>query len=257
MLPGDKAAKVKELQAMAESRYVPALRFRWLTPAYDAVVRATTRERRFKSALIGQAQFQAGEQVLDLACGTGTLTLWIKQRHPGVDVRGMDGDSDILAIARRKARRAEVAVQFDQGLSFRLPYPDASFDKVLSSLFFHHLSWDDKQRTANELLRVLRPGGELHVADWGRATGPWMRTAFLIVQMLDGFANTQDNVDGRLIELFQGAGFAEVSQTATLSTLFGTLALYRAVRPKAHGGRRSPAGPSALSAVNPRPPSQA
>lgn len=215
----------------SEGRYVPALGFHWLTPAYDAVVAATTRERRFKQALIVQARLEPSQQVLDLACGTGTLAIWIKQRHADADVSAIDGDPNILAIARRKAQRAGVAIRFDQGLSFQLPYADARFDRVFSSLFFHHLSWRDKQRTAREILRVLRPGGELHVADWGRAAGPVMRGAFVAIQLLDGFANTRDNVQGRLIEVFAGAGFAEVSQQQTFSTVFGTMALYRAVRP--------------------------
>lgn len=214
-----------------DSRYVPALRFRWLTPAYDVVVRATTRERTVKAALIVQANLAGGQRVLDLACGTGTLAIWIKQHCPQASVFGIDGDANILAIASRKARNANAAVQFDHGLSYRLPYPDAHFDRIVSSLFFHHLSWKDKQRTARELFRVMRPGAELHVADWGPATGPLMRAGFVTVQLLDGFRNTQDNVAGKLIELFRGARFADVSQTGTFSTILGTLALYRAVKP--------------------------
>jgi ubiquinone/menaquinone biosynthesis C-methylase UbiE len=213
--------------------YVPALGFHWLTPAYDAVVGVTTRERTFKSALIEQANFQSGQQVLDVACGTGTLAVWIQQRHPGVTVTAIDGDPKILAIAAHKASAAQVSIQFDHGFSFSLPYPDARFDRVVSTLFFHHLSWSDKQRTAAELHRVLRPGGELHVADWGRATGFLMRGAFQAIQLLDGRSNTQDNVEGKLAGLFEDAGFTNVLQTRTFSTVFGTMALYRAARPAA------------------------
>lgn len=223
------------------SRYVPALGFHWLTPAYDVVVRATTRERTFKTALIEQAAIRPGHRVLDLACGTGTLAIWIKQRHPRAEVRGIDGDPRILSIASRKAKEANVAVEFDRGLSFSLPYRDASFDRVLSSLFFHHLSWRDKQRTARELYRVIRPGGGLHVADWGRATGPLMRAAFLPVQVLDGFENTRDNVEGRLVELLRQAGFSGVSEQRSFSTVLGTLSLYGAVRPQAL--RKTAGGP--------------
>lgn len=214
-----------------DSRYVPALRFRVLTPAYDVVVRATTRERIFKAALIEQASLRDGHRVLDLACGTGTLAIGIKQRYPQVTVLGLDGDPSILEIAARKARRAGADVQFDQGLSWRLPYADAHFDRIVSSLFFHHLSWNDKLRTAKELFRVMRPGGELHVADWGRATRPLMRVGFVAVQLLDGFRNTQDNVEGRLVDVFRSAQFAESAQIRAFSTVFGTLALYRAVKP--------------------------
>ena len=214
-----------------EARYVPALRFRWLTPAYDVVARATTRERKVKTALIGQANLAGGQRVLDLACGTGTLAIWMKQHCPQASVVGVDGDASILAIAARKARVAHTAVQFDHGLSYRLPYPDGQFDRIVSSLFFHHLSWNDKLRTVRELFRVMRPGGEPHVADFGRATGPLMRAGFFAVQLLDGFSNTRDNVAGRLVEVFRGAQFAQSSQTRTFSTVFGTLALYRAVKP--------------------------
>ncbi len=214
-----------------KAEYVPALRFRWLTPAYDVVVRSTTRERTFKAALIEQAGIAAGQRVLDLACGTGTLSIGIKQRCPQATVTGIDGDPDILAIASRKAAAAAVPIQLDHGLSWQLPYPDTHFDCVVSSLFFHHLCWRDKERTARELFRVLRPGGQLHVADWGCPTGPVMRAAFVTVQLLDGFANTRDNVQGKLMSLFEGAGFGDVAEASTFSTVLGTLALYRAVKP--------------------------
>ncbi len=219
------------MQRSSKSHYVPALGFRWLTPYYDAVVGATTRERTFKPALIQQARIRAGQQVLDLASGTGTLAIWIKQRHPLATVTGVDGDPAMLAMAVSKAQRAGVEVQFDQALSYDLPYRAAHFDRVLSSLFFHHLTWDNKQRTAQELFRVLKPGAELHVADWGYPTNACMRGLFLSVQLLDGFRNTQDNVSGKLCGLFEQAGFADVALRRTFSTMFGTLALYSAAKP--------------------------
>lgn len=242
-----------------DPRYVPALGFHWLTPAYDVVVRTTTRERTFKTALIEQADVGPHQQVLDLACGTGTLAIWLKQRHPSANVRAIDGDPKILAIASRKAQQANVPIGFDRGLSFSLPYPDAAFDRVLSSLFFHHLGWRDKQRTARELYRVIRPGGQLHVADWGRARGPLMRAAFFAVQLIDGFENTQGNVEGRLVELFREAGFADVSERRAFATVFGTLSLYRSVKPQS--GRADDARGDRLPVVTEResctPPSAA
>lgn len=122
-------------------------------------------------------------------------------------------------------------VDLDHGLSCELPYSDGRFDRVLSSLFFHHLSWADKQRTAAELLRVMRPGGELHVADWGPPAGPLLRVGFLAVQLLDGFANTADNAYGKLPGVFGTAGFAAVAVTRRFNTVLGTLDLIRATRP--------------------------
>ncbi len=215
----------------SEPKYVPALGYHWLTPYYDAVVSTTTRERSFKQALIKQARFAPGQNVLDLASGTGTLAIWIKQHQPQANVTGVDGDPAILSLAIRKAQKANVSVQFDHALSYSLPYSATQFDRVVSSLFFHHLSWEDKERTAREIFRILKPGAELHVADWGRADNALMRGLFLFIQLLDGFKNTQDNVSGKLVMLFEQAGFVEVTQRQTFSTIYGTMVLYSAHKP--------------------------
>lgn len=61
-----------------------------------------------------------------------------KQQHPQTNVIGADDDRSILLLATEKAHKAGVAVKFDQAMSHELPYPDESFDRVLTSLFFHH-----------------------------------------------------------------------------------------------------------------------
>lgn len=216
----------------APSNYVPALGYRWLTPLYDSAVRWTTRERTFKRALLAQARLTPGLQVLDLACGTGTLSVWAKQAVPGTHIYGVDGDREVLGRARDKAERAGVEIEFQSGLADQLPYSDASFDRILCSLFFHHLDADGKRRAFAEARRVLNPGGELHVADWGKAANPLMRLAFYGIQLLDGFPNTADNVEGGLPEFMRAAGFQDVAETRQFSTMWGTLSLYRANAPK-------------------------
>jgi ubiquinone/menaquinone biosynthesis C-methylase UbiE len=211
-----------------KTRYVPALGFNVLTPLYDPLVALTTREETFKRLLIAQAGVRAGQRVLDLACGTGTLAVWLKQAAPGAVVVGIDGDATMLERARRKAAQAGADIRFDLGLSHRLTYADASFERVVSSLFFHHLRPDEKRATLREAYRVLVPGGELHVADWGKPANLVLRAMFYAVQMLDGFENTRDNVQGRLGRFFEEAGFKEVSMPAQLHTPLGTIALYRA-----------------------------
>jgi 2-polyprenyl-3-methyl-5-hydroxy-6-metoxy-1,4-benzoquinol methylase len=211
--------------------FIPALRYHALTSLYDPLLRWTTRESTFKEHLIRQARSRGGECVLDLGCGTGTLTLRLKQAHPDAEVVGLDADPRALRIAEAKAAAAGVGITFEQGMAFALPSPDNTFDRVLSSLLFHHLTHEDKVRTAREVARVLRPGGELHVADWGKAQNGVMRAAFLAVQILDGFATTTENIRGALPQVFAAAGFEEVRQSAQYATLFGTLALYQARKP--------------------------
>ncbi len=219
----------------SSSGYVPALRFGFLTWLYDPLVAATTRERAFKGALIRQARIEAGQRVLDVGSGTGTLATRIARQLPGAKVVGLDGDPAIVERAREKARRAGVAVRFDLGRATELPYPEASFDVVVSSLFFHHLAPEEKRRAGEEILRVLRPGGELHVADWGKPTNPLMAVLFSLVRLLDGFANTRDHACGRLSGILRASGFESVELRGDLSTMLGTMTLLSARKPD--GGR--------------------
>lgn len=212
--------------------FVPALGFHWLTGLYDPVIAWTTRERRFKQLLLTQAGLAPGSRVLDLGCGTGTLALWARAAQPAAWLTGLDVDPVMLGRARTKLRRARTPVPLIRAYADRLPYADASFDCVLSSLFFHHLAADERRRTLRELLRVLRPAAELHVADWGQPVGAWMQVLSVSIRLLDGAANTADNLAGRIPVLLREAGFVEVATRDQLSTLYGTLALYSARRPR-------------------------
>jgi SAM-dependent methyltransferase len=214
-----------------ESRgYLPALRFRALTRLYDPVVGLTTREGRFKELLIEQAAPAPGQRILDLGCGTGTLAIQVKRREPDAELVGLDADPEMLTQAHNKARDAGVELELTEGFSTKLPYEDRSFDRVLSTLFFHHLDPEPKAQTAREIARVLKPGGELHVADWGKPSDPIMAAAFLGIRLLDGFENTAENVEGRLPAVFEEGGLERAEQTDSLRTPLGTIALYRARR---------------------------
>lgn len=213
------------------AHYVPALSFDWLTPMYDLAIRLTMPEATIKRQVVEQSRIRNGHRVLDLGCGTATLTLLIKSIHPEAKVWGLDGDPRILKIARKKVEKAGIEITLNEGMSYELPYPDESFDRVLSSLFFHHLTSEDKERTLHEVRRVLRAGGELHVADFGKPQNALMRVASLPWRTFDG-KTTGDNYKGRLPELFRGAGFGEVCETARYMTMFGTLSLYGARKVK-------------------------
>ena len=212
--------------------YIPPLRFHFLTPFYDALVRWTTRETVFKEALLVQLGRAPGERLLDVGCGTATLSLELARRNPGAHVVGLDADGTALAIARAKAARARVPLDLEQAFADRTPFPSASFDAVVSSLFFHHLRPDAKRAALAEVFRVLKPGGSLHVADWGRPANLMLRVAFLLVQVLDGFETTRDSVAGVLPVMMAQAGFVSVHHTQDFATALGTMALYSAAKPE-------------------------
>jgi ubiquinone/menaquinone biosynthesis C-methylase UbiE len=209
-------------------RFVPALRFKWMTGLFDPVCRLTTREGAFKRRVLERAALVEGERVLDLACGTGTLALAAARSLPGLRVTGVDGDPAILARARAKAGRE---VTFDQGLSTELPYEDESYDVVLSTLFFHHLSDQAKLDSAEEVRRVLRPAGRVVIGDVGRPQDRLMRVAVLLtVQILDGFDVTSGNVAGRLPATLQEGGLQDVHVTDRVRAPIGTLEIVTARR---------------------------
>ena len=211
--------------------YIAALRYHWLTSLYDPVLRFTLRENTFKERLVRQANITANQHVLDLGCGTGTLTLMMKQQHEHAEIEGLDADSKTLEIAHAKLARDHLRVALHQGMSYALPFPDNTFDRVVSSLLFHHLTRDNKQRTLQEVWRVLKPDGELHVADWGQAQNGLMRTAFLTVQLLDGFETTRDHVNGSFLDIWMKTDFQHVRQTTSFQSLFGTITLFQATKP--------------------------
>jgi ubiquinone/menaquinone biosynthesis C-methylase UbiE len=135
---------------------------------YDWVVQimALGQAGRLRRKTIDFAQIAPGDHILDVGCATGDLTLRAKERAGSTgQVRGIDPGLEMIEVARRKAARAHVAVDFRVGVIERLPYPDASFDVVLSSLMMHHLPADLKPIGLAEIRRVLRAGGRLVIVD--------------------------------------------------------------------------------------------
>ena len=208
--------------------YIPALKYGWLTPMYDPLLRWVVRESTFKQHLVEQAPIEKGQRILDLGCGTATLTIIIKRTHPESEVVGLDGDPRILEIARAKVAKTVLDITLNQGMAFDLPFADDSFDHVFSSLLFHHLTRENKIRTLREVFRVLRPQGELHVVDFGK---PQNILTYLISLVVRRAEETSDNVKGLLPEMFRNAGFEQIEETARYTTIFGGFSLFRAQKP--------------------------
>ena len=126
----------------SQRTYLPAAGRDSLLPLYDLMTKLMGADRA-RRRLLDQAQIRPGHRILDIGCGTGSLLIQLKSLYPRTDVVGLDPDPKALARARRKAARAAVSIHLDQGFGDELPYPEASFDRVLSSLMFHHIPSDE------------------------------------------------------------------------------------------------------------------
>jgi ubiquinone/menaquinone biosynthesis C-methylase UbiE len=219
----------------SEARYVPAAGRRAFTRVYDPVMALTMRERTFRGRLLEQVLAglpAAGGRIVDVGCGTGTFAIALTEAAPAAHVTGVDGDPDVLSLAMRK--RGAERVTWTKGLATSLPVPDDSADRIVMSLLLHHLAPAAKRQALAEALRVLRPGGRLHIADWGRPQGPLMRVAFfLTVQAVDGLEGTREHAAGRLPQLIADAGFADVARRDRLWTPWGSLELLSGLKPGA------------------------
>ncbi|MCP1471982.1 ubiquinone/menaquinone biosynthesis C-methylase UbiE [Sphingobium sp. OAS761] len=198
------------------------------TADYDRAIRRWTRELRWRHAMLWLVAPQPGETIADIGCGTGSFAIMLKQLHPGVSMIAVDPDEEALRLARGKAGRAGLAIDWRQG--FADTVAPASAEAVTSSLVFHQVPLAVKRSSLAAMYRALKPGGRLVLADYGRQSG-LMRLLFRVtVQRLDGIEDTQPNADGVLPRLIAEAGFAAVSERDRIHTATGTIAILTARR---------------------------
>lgn len=212
----------------AEPSYIPAARWRVFSRIYDPVLALTMREGRFRNALRERVEeaLPRGGSVLDLGCGTGTFAISLAASRPDAEVVGIDGDPEILELAR--AKQGANAVEWREGLAGSLPFEQGRFDVVTTSLVLHHLLPAQKREAMAEAKRVLKPGGGFFIADWGRPHDPLMSGAFWVSQAIDGFERTADHRAGRLPRFLEEAGFTGVERFDRLRTVAGSLDLLAA-----------------------------
>lgn len=209
-----------------ETAYIPALGLSGLTPAYDAIMAAFFPEGRLRRPLVDALGTRPGDVVIDVGCGTATVSLLIQESAPGALVAALDIDPTILAAALRKAIDRAAPVQFGQGSAAALPFADACADHVVSSLMLHHLSHALKEQMLAECARVLRPGGRLHILDFGPPSIDWLRG--LLVPLMAGFEHVDDNLHGRVPAMLTTAGFVDV-RTRPIA-FAGAVQLYEGTR---------------------------
>jgi SAM-dependent methyltransferase len=105
---------------------------------------------------------RSGQKVLDIATGSGNTAISAARRF--CEAHGVDYVPDLIEQAKERAAAEGLDVAFDVGDAENLPYPDAAFDVVLSTVGV--MFTPDQEKAAQELLRVCKPGGKIGLANW-------------------------------------------------------------------------------------------
>jgi ubiquinone/menaquinone biosynthesis C-methylase UbiE len=211
-----------ESPAQTEGRLI-----RWAS-FYDLAVNIMTlgHADRLRLMTLDQALLKPGESVLDVGCGTGGVTIPAKIRvGENGSAAGIDPSPEMIAVARRKAQRAGIEIDFRVGVIESLPFPDETFDVVTSSLMMHHLPQHLQVKGMAEIWRVLKPGGRLLIADMKRPSRSPLKR-FVILLLLHHGHQIDFGIED-LPELLKAPGFVEIKQ---LEDHFLTIGFVRATK---------------------------
>ena len=215
---------------MSETKFIPALGYEFLSDYYDLAIKVTMPEKKFRNRLIDFVDPKEKEKILEFGFGTAQNIIILKQRFPNCNIQGVDIDPKIKSIAEYKLKKTGIEAPLFLYDGNKLPFEDDSIDKVYSSLVFHQLDMITKLKCLLEINRILKPNGELIIGDWGKAKTKWMRLSFYLVQLLDGFKTTTDNVNGLMTKYITDAGFKNVEEISYINTSIGTYSYYKAYK---------------------------
>ncbi len=173
---------------------------------YDLVLGILSfgRERKFRQAAIELVSLEPGMHILDVGCGTGSLSIAAKQNLTADGtVVGIDPSSNMIDLAQQKADKAGVEVDFQVGVIENLEFEDGKFDLVLSSLMMHHLTDELKERGLQEIQRVLKPGGRLLIIELDPG-------AFSLATLVHGHSEQLSAELEKTRQIMDGLGFEQI-----------------------------------------------
>jgi len=186
-----------------EYEFRPAINKHFIRFFYDIYCSLGNLGKNFKRKVVALAKIKDGECVVDLGCGTGVLLSQISIKYPDTKLIGIDPDELVLSIARRRLEKMGAQVEFLQDYAEKLSLQNSFADVVISTLVFHHMPNDIKQKASSEIYRILKPGGRAIVADFGPGRiSPYL---FEKREYMEG------NVKGLVPVFLKEAGFREVT----------------------------------------------
>lgn len=204
---------------MSNKKFIPAAHFDFLTPFYGPLVQVFYGKQFRKIAKL--INLKPKEKLLDVGCGDGNLLKILQGEYPKNKLTGLDIDSKILKIARKKLPKN---IELIKSSAAKLPFPDHSVDVVTSTFMIHHLETQDKEKMIREIFRILKPNGRFYLLDFGPPTnlfGKIITTLFRKAEHLD------DALEDRYRKFTREAGFQKIH---TIFRSHGMLELLKAIK---------------------------
>lgn len=206
-------------------KYIPPLNKDWLTPIYDFSCSIVGLGKSFKRKVLHSINIKDSDTLIDVGCGTGVLIEIVKKEHPNLKIIGFDPDVNALRIAKRRLSKAGLQAEIIETFAENLPLPDSSIDIAFSTLVFHHLPKEIKQKAIAEIYRVLKPQGKIVIADFGPAASGFLAR---LLHLFENIEYLEDNLKGLIPIYLEQAGFAEIK---TISKHFPGTAIVSAIKP--------------------------
>ncbi len=191
-------------------KYIPPFEFHPLTRVYDLALILVGFGRKFREKIVNAAEIKDNYCILDIGCGTGVFLELLKEKHPKVSVIGIDPDQQALSIAAKRLSKWQNA-KLVNGFAEALSMGDQSADLVFSTLAFHHMPNDIKQKAISEIYRVLKPGGKLVIVDFGSTKYP---NLYRFITFWEPFEYMKGNLNGLIPKFMQQAGFKNIKEDA-------------------------------------------
>ncbi|CAH9017912.1 class I SAM-dependent methyltransferase [Candidatus Nitrosacidococcus sp. I8] len=214
---------------MEKSDLIPKTKgsvLKWQAHIYDFECTLVGLSSSFRQVTLNYVQLNAGMKVLDIGCGTGVLTRLAAEKIGDTgEIIGIDPSPQMISLAQKKSLQLQSTAKFKLEVIENLPFPDRSFDLVLSSLMFHHLPTDLKLKGLQEIYRVLRPDGRFLGADIGK---PKYSLWWLVLWPYLIIPNIATNIKGEIPNYLNQAGF---EKTETLGYWFSLINFWSAKKP--------------------------
>jgi ubiquinone/menaquinone biosynthesis C-methylase UbiE len=191
-------------------RYIPSVPFHILTRIDHIICSVFGLGKKFKQSVLSSVAIPKNAVIVDIGCGTGIFLEIAKKIYPDVNLIGIDPDKQSLEIARNRLKRIEGKIDFIGAFAESLPLQDNSTDICFSTLMLHHVPDEIKLKALKEMHRILKSGGKVVIADFGKSDS-WLIRKILVLFFFEKLEYIDGNFRGSILKYLEECGFRNIS----------------------------------------------